>query len=84
MWQNERRNMDKLRITLEAARVNRGLTQPSASEKIGVSVQTLINWEKGRTVPTVDYALKLCEVYGVTMDDLIFLNSDANLIGNTL
>ena len=76
--------MDKLRITLEAARVNRGLTQPSAAEKIGVSVQTLINWEKGRTVPTVDLALKLCEVYGVTMNDLIFLNSDANLIGNKL
>lgn len=76
--------MDKLRITLEAARVNRGLTQPSAAEKIGVSVQTLINWEKGRTVPTVDLALKLCEVYGVTMDDLIFLNSDANLIGSKL
>lgn len=76
--------MSKLRITLEAARVNRGLTQPSAARKIGVSVQTLINWEKGRTAPTVDYALKLCEVYGVTMDDLIFLNSEANLIGNTL
>lgn len=76
--------MDKLRITLEAARVNRGLTQPSAAEKIGVSVQTLINWEKGRTVPTVDYALKLCAAYGVTMDDLIFLNSDANLIGSKL
>lgn len=76
--------MDKLRITLEAARVNRGLTQPSAAEKIGVSVQTLINWEKGRTVPTVDYALKLCKTYGVTMDDLIFLNSDANLIGSKL
>lgn len=76
--------MDKLRITLEAARVNKRLTQPSAAEKIGVSVQTLINWEKGRTVPTVGLALKLCEVYGVTMNDLIFLNSDANLIGNKL
>lgn len=64
--------MSKLRITLEAARVNRGLTQPSAARKIGVSVQTLINWEKGRTVPAVNFALKLCEVYGVTMDDLIF------------
>lgn len=80
----KRRNMSKLRITLEAARVNRGLTQPSAARKIGVSVQTLINWEKGRTVPAVNFALKLCEVYGVTMDDLIFLNSDANLIGSKL
>lgn len=69
--------MDKLRITLEAARVNRGLTQPSAAKKVGVSVQTLINWEKGRTVPTVDFAQRLCEVYGVTMDDIIFFKSES-------
>ena len=64
--------MNKLRITIKAARINAGLEQKEAAERIGVTNQTLINWEKGRTVPTIDYAIRMCEVYGVSLNDLIF------------
>lgn len=62
----------KLRITLEAARVNAGLTQPQAAQAVGVSVATILKWEKGITVPPVDKAEQLIRLYGLRFDDVNF------------
>lgn len=62
----------KLRITLEAARVNAGLTQPQAAQAVGVSVATILKWEKGTTVPPVDKAEQLIKLYGLHFDDVNF------------
>lgn len=62
----------KLRITLEAARVNAGLTQPQAAQAVGVSVATILKWEKGTTVPPVDKAEQLIKLYGLRFDDVNF------------
>ena len=40
--------MDTLMITLEAARVNKGLTQEAAAEVLGCTPDTLRRYEKGR------------------------------------
>lgn len=64
--------MSNLKISLEAARVNAKLTQREAAEGVGVTVQTLINWEKGRTSPMIDKAIALCNLYGIDLDNLIF------------
>lgn len=63
------------RVTLAAARVNKQLTQAVAAEKIGVNVNTLKNWESGSTFPKQPQIEKICEVYGVTYDELIFFAS---------
>lgn len=63
------------RISLEAARVNAKLTQKEVCEKLGISVQTMVNWESGKTMPTVDNALKLCDLYGVKLDDINFYHN---------
>ncbi len=39
--------MNEIRISLAAARVNAKMTQKQVAEKMGVSKQTIINWEKG-------------------------------------
>jgi len=62
----------KLRISLEAARVNAGMTQPQAAQALGISVATLLKWEKGTTVPPVDKAEKLVNMYGLQLDDVNF------------
>lgn len=61
-----------LQITLESARVNKKLTQEQASELIGVSVGTLRNWENGVTYPNQPQIEKICEVYGLSYDNIIF------------
>ncbi len=69
----------RLRITLEAARVNAGFTQKMAAEKANISEYTLSNYERGRTSPGAKTLAKLLKIYQVSYDDIIFLNSDYGL-----
>lgn len=62
-----------MKLTLRAARVNAGLTQSEAAEKIGVTRDTLRNWEVGKSFPDAIKIGKIEKVYGVGYDDIIFL-----------
>jgi len=59
-------------ISLEAARVNAKMTQVQAAQELGVSRQTVINWENGKTkIGTPQFAM-LCSVYKMS-GEFIFL-----------
>lgn len=60
-------------ITLKSARVNKGLTQAKAAEIIGVTADTLSNYERGKSYPDVPIIKKIEAAYGVSYSDLIFL-----------
>ena len=60
------------KIKLNAARVNAGLTQKEAAEKLGISVSTLKNWESGKTFPRQPQIDAICSLYGVKFDVLFF------------
>lgn len=64
------------KITLKAARVNAGYLQSQASKMLGISNKTLSSWEKGTTVPKVDMVNKICKLYNVDYDSIIFLPSN--------
>lgn len=51
--------MKQYLVTLEAARVNAGLTQADAAVKLGVHPQTLARWERDSS--NVPYA-KICKI----------------------
>lgn len=59
-------------ISLKAARVNAELTLEQAAEKLGVTKQTMINWEKGRTAPKPAEFEYLCKIYAAPRE-FIFL-----------
>ena len=65
-----------MKITLKAARINQGLNQTQAGNKIGVSKDTLSKWERGECVPNLKYIPAIEETYCVKYDDLIFLPSN--------
>ena len=46
--------MSELKISLRAARVNADLTLDEAAKALHTTRQTLMNYEKGETSPTVD------------------------------
>jgi putative transcriptional regulator len=54
------------------ARSRAGVSQRAIAESLGVSVQTVGNWEGGRSVPSLDpdQMLKLCTALGVSLDVL--------------
>ena len=60
------------KICLAAARVNAGFDQTLAAVKLGISVATLRNWEKGITVPGYDQVLKISELYQYPVDYIFF------------
>ena len=60
-------------ITLKAARVNAGLTQIQAGEKIGVSNDVISNWERGLSFPNALQIQKIEEVYGTLYNDIVFI-----------
>lgn len=56
------------RISLEAVRVNAKLTQKEWAKELGVSSNTVINWEKGNTEPSLSQLRKMSDLSGVPMD----------------
>lgn len=64
------------KFTLRAARVNAGLTQKEAAEKLNVSNKTVWSWESGKTMPNVNKIDAICSLYGMSYDDIIFLPSN--------
>lgn len=64
--------MEKLQITLAAARVNAGLTQEDVAREMKVSKNTVVNWEKGASEPSISQGRHLSELYNMPLD-YIFL-----------
>lgn len=58
---------DKLR----QARARAGMTQEDVIKKIGVTRQSLSNWENDRTYPDLASVVKLSDLYQVPLDDLL-------------
>lgn len=63
------------KCTLRAARVNCGLTRQEAAKSLGISDRTLYSWEHGLTMPKVTQIDRICELYGVSYDDISFYDS---------
>lgn len=66
-------------ITLKALRVNLGLDQRTAAKEIGVTPETLSNWERGKSFPSVPQITKIENLYGVTYADINFLPNNIGL-----
>ena len=62
-----------MKVTIEAARVNAGLTQEEAAKRAKISKKTLSAYEQGKQLPRVDVLNDLCCIYGCTIDDIKIL-----------
>ena len=52
-------------------RVQRRLSQQEVAEKLEVSRQSVSKWETDGAVPELDKLVKLCELFGVGLDELV-------------
>lgn len=59
-------------ITLKSARVNKNLTQAEAAKKLDISVDTLSNYERGKSYPDVPIIKRMEDLYGIPYSELIF------------
>ena len=61
-------------ICLEAVRVNARCNQKEWAEMFGISNTTVVNWEKGKTEPTLSQLRKMSELSGIPMDFIFVPN----------
>ena len=66
-------------ISLKAARINAELSRPAVLKKleaekgVKISVNTLASYENKKTQPDIITASALASIYGMSVDDIIFL-----------
>ena len=47
------------------------LSQLDIANKVGVTQQSISNWETGLRIPSVEILIKLSEIFGCTLDELV-------------
>lgn len=65
--------------TVYAMRTKRGLTQEELAEKTEVTRQTIIAIEKGNYTPSVLLAIKIANVFKVSVEDLFKISYDPSI-----
>lgn len=60
-------------ISMKAARVNAGLTQTEVAERVNKTKNTIASYEAYATIPDIKTAQELAELYGMTLDDIIWV-----------
>lgn len=58
-------------MRLETLRVSAGWSRQFVADRVGVSRQTVWDWETGRKIPAADKAVKLAKLFGVTVEYLM-------------
>lgn len=56
-----------------------GMSQEELGQKLLVSRQTISLWEKDQTIPTVDNLMRLKEVFGVSVDEILGLENETQI-----
>lgn len=62
--------MNHLAANLRKLRLDKGLTQEQAADKLGVSAQSVSRWETSVTFPDILLLPDIAKLYGVLVDDL--------------
>ncbi|MBO5726567.1 MAG: helix-turn-helix domain-containing protein [Clostridia bacterium] len=65
--------MDQTKIGkfIAECRKNKNLTQMQLAEKLNITDRAVSKWENGRALPDASIMLQLCEILGITVNDLL-------------
>lgn len=55
-------------------RVNSNISQEQLAEKLSVSRQSVSKWEMDQALPQIDKVIMICNLFGVTTDELLQVN----------
>jgi len=56
---------------LKNARTEKGLTQEQTADALGVSRQTISNWENNKSYPDIISVIKMSDIYSISLDHLL-------------
>ena len=64
-------SLGESKMRLRELRIKSGLTQNEIANKLGVSGQTILNWENGIYEPKISQLIQLADLFEVSVDYLI-------------
>ena len=64
-----------MKISLRALRINAGMSQENVASEVNVTKRTIQSWEQYKTYPNAAQLVKLCSVYGCSLDDIFLPDS---------
>ena len=64
-------NLDNIGKFIKEMRKNKNLTQEELAEKLGVNNRTVSRWENGKNMPDISLYKPLCEVLGISIEELV-------------
>ena len=53
-------------------RTSAEISQEQLAERISVSRQSISKWEMDQALPQIDKVLQLCEIFGISTDELLY------------
>ncbi len=57
-----------------------GYTQDRLSARLNITRQTYSNYERSNRIPDLDLLIKLCDIYGITLEQLILQPFNQNYV----
>ena len=64
-------NQIKIGEFISSQRKMKNLTQAALAEKLGITDRAVSKWERGKGLPDVSLMLDLCEILGITVNELL-------------
>ena len=64
-------NQIKIGEFISSQRKMKNLTQSALAEKLGITDRAVSKWERGKGLPDVSLMLDLCEIFGITVNELL-------------
>lgn len=64
-------NQEKIGKFIAKCRKTKKLTQNELAEKLGVTDRSVSNWENGKNMPDLSLFKPLCEILGITINELL-------------
>ncbi|MEK3765487.1 MULTISPECIES: helix-turn-helix transcriptional regulator [unclassified Solibacillus] len=69
-----------INMNLKMLRLQHKLTQEQVALELNVSRQVIAKWEKGDSVPDLNFSMALAKFYNVTLDNLVNYKDDTTSI----
>ena len=64
-------NLEKIGLFIQARRKERNMTQAELGERLGISAQSVSNWERGETLPDLALLMDLGEIFDCSVDAIV-------------
>lgn len=72
------------KMSLKMLRELKGVTQETAAKALGISTDTLSNYERGKSYPDIPVLRRIEDYYNVSYNQIIFLPLDYDLTVNQI